>query len=145
MLNATPYNHIMDQAIALRPGASPPPSWVPSLAIPIGGGERVGTTTTTTKRRSHQGVIQGILIRQNCRKSLNSIPNAVNCREVCQGPNQCRHLKQKKAPLFRNVGEMWVETWAKRVRAWNPWWHGLVLDFCWRQGPEARKHCMETH
>ena len=31
---------------ALRLGAAPPPSWVPSLAIPIGGGGGVGTTST---------------------------------------------------------------------------------------------------
>ena len=39
------------------------------------------------------------------------------------------HLKLKEAPLFRNVGETWVETWAERARVWNPWWHGLVLGF----------------
>ena len=55
-------------------------------------------------------------IAGNCRKSLNSIPNAVNCREVCQGPSQCRHLKQKKAPLFRNVGETWTKRGWKRGR-----------------------------
>ena len=31
---------------SLRPAAAPPPSWVPSLAIPIGGGGGVGTAST---------------------------------------------------------------------------------------------------
>ena len=31
---------------------------------------------------------------------LDSIPDAVNCTELCKEPSQCRHLKQKKDPLF---------------------------------------------
>ena len=44
----------------------------------------------------------------------------------------------------RNVGETWVETWAKRARVWNPWWDGVVLGFLLTPGPDARKHLMET-
>ena len=88
--------------------------------------------------------------RKNCRKLPQKFhPNAVNCREACQGPSQCRHLKQKKAPLFRNVGETWAKRGWKRGRnGLEPGIPGGMVwfwDFCWHQGPEARKHCMETH
>ena len=87
-------------------------------------------------------------IARNCRKSLNSISNAVNCKELCQGPSQCRHLKQKRTH--------YSETWPKRGRnvGGNVGETGSSLEslvawfgfgiFVGRQRPEARKHFMET-
>ena len=55
-------------------------------------------------------------VRKNCLKLPQIFTNAVNCRELCKGPSQCRHLKQKKGPLFRNVGKTWAKRGWKRGR-----------------------------
>ena len=57
----------------------------------------------------------------HCRKFLNSIPNAVNCREVCQGPSQCPRLPLliDARTLTSRISTVVCDELQKRLPTWK--------------------------